>query len=130
MELVITLEEFSSHTINTFSRGYHENMSVWMPQIGGNSLFCRREISNVCDEYALAKVAFDHFKREEVVGHVALFLSKTLNKFIHLPGLYVSCKVIETRINRGIGVGLEIPIEITFVGKKTAPGRLTKHCIA
>ena len=49
-----------------------------------------------------------------------LFLRKTLNKFLRLPGSYASCKVTGTRINRGIGVGLEIPIEITFVGKETA----------
>ena len=65
MELPITLEEFSSHTINTFSRGYHEYMSVWMPQIGDDSLFCRRELSNEYNEYAVAIVAIDHFKREE-----------------------------------------------------------------
>ena len=50
MELKITLEELSSHTINTFSRGYHEYMSVWMPQICEDSLFCRRELSNEYDE--------------------------------------------------------------------------------
>ena len=33
---------------------------------------------------------------------------------------HVSCKVTGTRINRGIGVGLEIPIGITFGGKETA----------
>ena len=82
MELPITLEEFSSHTINTLSRGYHEYMSVWMPQIGDNSLFCRRELSNEYDEYATAIVVIDHFKREEVVAHVPLFLNKTLNKFL------------------------------------------------
>ena len=65
MELPITLEEFPSHTINTFSRGYHEYMSVWMPQIGDDSLFCRRELSNEYNEYAVAIVAIDHFKREE-----------------------------------------------------------------
>ena len=37
-------------------------MSVWMPQIGGNSLFCRRELSNEYDEYAVAIDAIDHFK--------------------------------------------------------------------
>ena len=46
IELPITLEELSSHTINTFSRDYHEYMLVWMPQIGDDSLFCRSEISN------------------------------------------------------------------------------------
>ena len=37
MELPITLEEFFSDTINT--RGYHEYMSEWMPQIGDDSYF-------------------------------------------------------------------------------------------
>ena len=97
-----------------------------MPQISDDSLFCRRELSNEYGKYAAAIVAIDHFKREEVVGHVPLFLSKTLNKFLHLPGLHASCKVTGTRINRRIGVGLEIPIEITFVGKETATEWLKK----
>ena len=130
MELPITLEEFSSHTINTFSRGCHEYMSVWMSQISDNYLFCRRKLSNEYEELAVAIVAIDHVK-EEAVGHVPLFLSKTLNKILRLPGSYVSCKVTGTRINRGIGVGLEIPIEITFVRKETANEWLKKalHCI-
>ena len=106
LELPITLEEFSSHTINTFSRGYHEYMPVWIPQIGDDSLFCRRKLSNDKDEYAEAIVAIDHFKREIVVGHVVLLLSKTLNKFLCFPGSYASCKVTGTRINRGVGVRL------------------------
>ena len=102
-----------------------------MPQIGDDSLFCRRELSNECDKYATAIVAIDHIKREEVVGHVPFFLSKTLNKFLRLPGSYASCKVTGTRIKRGIGVGLEIPIEITFVGKEKATEWLKKalRCI-
>ena len=126
MELPITLEEFSSHTINTLSRGYHEHMSVWMPQIGDDSLFCRRELSNKYDEYAATIVTIDHFKQEEVVEHVPLFLRIMLNKFLRLPGSYTSCKVTGTRINREIGVGLEIPNEITFVWKETATEWLEK----
>ena len=124
--IAIALEEYFSLTINTFSHGYHEYMSVWMPHISEESLFCRRELSNEYDEYAAAIVAIDHFKREKVVGHVPLFLSKTLNKFLRLPGSYASCKVTGTRINREIGVGLEIPIEITFVGKETTTEWLKK----
>ena len=74
----------------------------------------------------MAITANDHFKREEVVSYVPLFLSKTLNKFLHLPGSYASCKRTGTRINRGIGVGLEITIEITFVRKETATEWLKK----
>ena len=40
--------------------------------------------------------------------------------------MYASCKVTGTKINRGIGVGLETPIEVTFVGKETASERLKK----
>ena len=111
MELPITLEEFSSHTINTFSCSYHEYMSILMPRIGDDSLFCRRDLSNEYDEHAVTIVAIDYFKREEVVGHVPLFLSKTLNKFVRLPGSYTSCKVTGTRINRGIGVGLRYQLK-------------------
>ena len=73
MEFPIILGEFSSHTVNTFSRGYHEYMSVWMLQIDDTFLFCRRELSNVNEEHAVSIVAIDHCKRE-VVGHVSLFL--------------------------------------------------------
>ena len=119
MEFQIILEEFSLHTVNTFSRGYHEYMSVWMLQIDDTFLFCRRELSNINEEHAVSIVAIDHFKRE-IVGHVSLFLSKTLNKLLCLPGSCASCEVTGTRINRGIGVGMEIPIEISFLGKETA----------
>ena len=46
LELPITVEEFSSHTISTFSRGCHEYMPVWVPQIGDDLLFRGRELSN------------------------------------------------------------------------------------
>ena len=119
MEFPIIFEEFSSHTVNTFSRGYHEYMSVWMLQIDDTFLFCRRELSNINEEHAVSIVAIDHCKRE-IVGHVSLFLSKTLNKLLCLPGSYASCEVTGTRIIRGIGVGMEIPTEISFLGKETA----------
>ena len=110
MELRITLEEFSSYTINTYSGGYHEYMSEWMPQIGNHSLFCSIDLSNEYDDYAVTIDVIDHFKREEVVGHVPLSLSKTLNKFLCLPGSYASRKVTGTTINRGNCLGLEILI--------------------
>ena len=65
---------------------------------------------NEYDEYVAAIAAIDNFKREEVVRHVPFFLSKTLKKFLRLHRSYASCKVTGTRINRGVGVGLEIPI--------------------
>ena len=63
------------------------DMSVWMLQIGGNSLFYRRELSNEYDKYAAVIVSIDHFKQGKVVGKLSLFLSKTLNKFLLLPYL-------------------------------------------
>ena len=78
------------------------------------------ELTNEYDKNAAVIVAIDHFKQEEVVGHVPLFLIKTWKKFLQLPRSYASCKVIGTRVNRGIGVVLEIPIEISLIGKETA----------
>ena len=96
MKLPITLEKFCSHTNNTISCGYHEYMSVWMPQIGDDSLFYRTDLRNKYKEFAEAiVVAIIDFK-QEVVGDVSLFLSKTLNKFLCLPGSYASCKVTGT----------------------------------
>ena len=91
MELPITLEKLISHTTNTFSRVYHEYISVWMPRISDNSLFCRREPRNEYNEHAVAIVAIDHFKQEEVVGHIPLFISKKLNKFL---GTWPDCKPV------------------------------------
>ena len=34
-------------------------MPVWMPQIGDDSLFCRRKLSNEYDEYTAAIVVID-----------------------------------------------------------------------
>ena len=45
-------------------------------------------------------VASNHFKREEVVGRVPLFLGKIWNKFLRLPRLHASFNVTGTRINR------------------------------
>ena len=81
-------------------------MSVWMPQIGEDPLLCGRELSNECDEYAVAIVAIDRFKREVVVGHVPLFLSKTLSSFA-CPDRTRAAKLEEQEQTEGIGVGLK-----------------------
>ena len=60
-------------------------MSVSMPQIGADFLFCKRELSNEYDEHAAAINDFDHYKREEVFGHVPLFFSKTLKSSFTFP---------------------------------------------
>ena len=89
-------------------------------QIGDDSLYCRRELSDGYDEYAGAIIAIDLFKREEVLGHVPLFLSLTLSKFLRLPESYASWKVTGRIINREVDAEFEIPIEINFIGKETA----------
>ena len=102
-----------------------------MRQVGNNYLFCWRKLINEYDKYTIAIVTIDHFKQEEFVGYVPLFLNKTLNKLFHLPELYATCKVTGTRINRGIGLGLEKPIEMTFNRKEMVTEWLDKtyHCV-
>ena len=127
-----------------------ENIDMEQPQLWKNSFHLssthfHMAIMSTCQYGCLISVTIPYFAGENlamsttstlqpqllliilnVVGHVPLFLSKTLNKFLRLPGSYASCKVTGTRINREIGVGLDIPIEITFVGKKTATEWLKK----
>ena len=98
---------------NDFSKDFSRKYlyGIAKPEIGDDSLFCRRKLSIAYHEYFAAIAAIDHFKQEEVVGNVvALFLSKTLNKFLRLPGSYASCNVTGTKISKGIIVGLDIRI--------------------
>ena len=42
------------YSVDTFSRGYHEYMNDWLPEIGDNALFCRRDQNNQHDRDAVA----------------------------------------------------------------------------
>ena len=61
----------------------------------------------------LAPFRIDWLPRQ-LVGHVPLNCSKMLSKFLQFTNVRVD--VTEKRVNHGVGLGLEIPINYFFYG--------------
>ena len=78
----------------------------------GDSLHCEEEKDNEYDKNVVGLV-YDSFHLNEVVGQFPLYWGKLVNKFLnHHTGVVVTCK----RVNRGIGLGQEIPVDYFFHG--------------
>ena len=90
--------------LNHYIRGYHDYMDIWTPYIGETlSLHC--EPSNSKDPHAVAVMSSDN----EVVGHVPVLFSRVFYFFLQRHGHNGCCEITGERINRSIGVDLEIP---------------------
>ena len=63
----------------------------------------------------LAPFRIDWLPRQ-LVGHVSLNWSKMLSKFLQFTNHHVRVDVTEKRVNHGVGLGLEIPINYFFYG--------------
>ena len=79
-------------------------MKIWNP-VDGEVLVCTRETDNPHDNYAVSII-----RNSYVVGHVPLDLSKTFSNFLSLPAFTMLCIATGKRLNRGAGLGLEIPV--------------------
>ena len=53
---------------------------------------------------------YDSFHLNKAVGHVPLYWSKLAYKFLKFLSHQVCVVVTDKRVNRGIGVGLQIPV--------------------
>ena len=62
----------------------------------------------------------DNILQSYVVGHVPLGLSKTFSNFLSLPASTMLCIVTGKRLNRGAGLGLEIPMMYQARGHEKA----------
>ena len=71
--------------------------------------------SNEHDKYAVA-IAFDDCFLKNVVGHVPLYWSKLAFKFLQFQNHSIRVAVTGKRVNRGAGLGLEIPVDYFFYG--------------
>ena len=93
-----TVVEFDHYTF-----GYHDYMDVWTPTIGETlSLHC--EPDNPKDTLAVAIMTGE----DVIVGHVPELFNRQFY-FLQRDGHTGCCEVTGEKINRGIGVGLEIP---------------------
>ena len=70
----------------------------------------KRELSNVVDPFAVVV-----WKAGEVVGHAPKSLSKTMSLFLNYDSNVVFCEVTGPRVNRGVGLGMEVPCVYKFM---------------
>ena len=112
--LAIAIDKANSFLFNSYARGYHAYMKIWNP-VDGEVLVCTRETDDPHDNYAVSII-----RNSYVVGHVPLGLSKTFSNFLSLPASTMLCIVTEKRLNRGAGLGLEIPVMYQVRGHEKA----------
>ena len=87
--------DFEKWSFNSYSRGYHEYMNLWVPLIGHESLICRKEIRNVYDPHAVAII-----RGNVVVGHVPQNICGFFWKFLSLLNTSIRARVLGKRVNR------------------------------
>ena len=112
----------SSQSVSFLSwiRGFHVYQGWWTPK-NGETLQLVPEPENPKDKNAV--------KNNWVVGHVPLRLANTtegvglLRHFLAKPGASGIVKVCGKAVNRGGGLGMEVPCEYIFTG----PGKLLER---
>ena len=108
-------EHFTVFNYSCYSRDYHAYKEIWNPTVSDDSLICEPEESNEHDKYAVA-IVFDDCFLKKVVGHVLLYWSKLAFKFLQFQNHSIRVVVTGKRVNRGTGLGLEIPVDYFFYG--------------
>ena len=97
-------------------RGFHVYKGWWTPH-NGESLQLQPEPDNPKDQNAVSVV-----KDSRVVGHMPLMLVNTkerlglIRHFLAKPGTSGVVGVCGKAVNRGRGLGMEIPCEYVFTG--------------
>ena len=89
-------------------------MKIWNP-VDGEVLVCMRETDNPYDNYAVSVI-----RNSYVVCYVPMGLGKTFSNFLSLPESTMLCIVTGKRLNRGAGLGLEIPVMYQARGHEKA----------
>ena len=59
-------------------------------------------------------IVFYDYLLKKVVGHVPLYWSKLVFKFLQFQNHNIRVAVTGERVNRGAGLGLEIPVDYFF----------------
>ena len=76
---------------------------------------CDEEKDNEYHKHVIA-VIYDSFHSKEIVGYVPLYWNELADKFLKVSNYHICVVVIGKRVNRGIGLGLEIPVGCFFHG--------------
>ena len=115
--VAVASDEIVEFELIHYIRGYHDYIDIWTPYVG-ETLSLHREPDNSKDPYAVALTTSDN----EVVGHVPALFSFF---FLQRHGHSGCCEITGERVNRGIGVGLEIPCIYCLRGKRLYINKLS-----
>ena len=80
---------------------------MWISITEDDLLTCEREEHNENDKSAVA-IMWDDCVSKMIVGHIPLNWSKVASKFLQLTNHHIRVEVTGKRVNRGVGLGLEI----------------------
>ena len=114
-ELPIVLVQ--EHEVSSFVMGYHEYRKTGAP-FWGELLQCRMEQDNAVNKYTVAVM-----KKDRVLGHLMKGRSRKFAKttFFFLRTDEISSatvKITGKTVNKGKGMGVEVPCSITSTGSK------------
>ena len=112
---IILDESFSVFKWSSFSRGYHVYKDRWQPTVGDDSLHCQQEKDVECNKHGVA-IIYDSFYSNKVLGQIPFYWSKFTNTFLKFPSHHIRLVGVGKNVNRGIGLGLEIPVDYFFHG--------------
>ena len=104
--------------ISSWIRGFHVYNNWWTPTYG-EILPLQPELENAEDKNAVAVL-----KESRVIGHITFHLANTKNRtgivthFISKPTNQGSVEVCGKAVNRGGGLGMEIPCVYIFDGPR------------
>ena len=108
----------SCHEWSSYVRGYHEYKDIWSPFVG-EMLRLTVEHTNPHDSFAVAVE-----KDGTAVGHIPKNISRIVSFFLKKDGNVGFCEVTGTKVNRGAGLGLEIPCVYRLYGHQKYVERL------
>ena len=114
-EIELILIKQKQYDLDSFLRGYHAYMDISIPKVNDENFCLKSENENQHDKFAVAIVL-----EERIVGHVPKNLGQIFHQFMKIPNCTIGCKVTGKRVNRGVGCGLEIPVQYRFIGAEKA----------
>ena len=100
---------FTTFEYPSFSRGYQVYKVVWISIIGDDALTCEREEHNENDKNTVV-IIWDDCVSKKILGHVPLNWSKLASTFFQFTNYHIRVEVTGERVNPGVGLGLEIPV--------------------
>ena len=100
-------------------RGHHAYKDIFKPVIG-TMLTLQREPESAKDPHVVAIVE----DTGRIVGHISLGLSRIVSSFLKRANHKATAEICGKRINRGFGLGLEIPVIYKINGGRKYLDRL------